>query len=98
MDKHTLIRLIQRLPDDATEIGIPQHNSTELTFSSDLITKDNAKEAKATVSQRGTYTGLKRRWRIKDEFQHSMVQPNSANVDPRYEGRPINLSEIPSAD
>lgn len=95
MDKNQLIRLLKRLPDDATEISIPQHNSNELIFNSDLITKKNADEAQVAPAQRGTYNGLKRRWRIKDEFQQSLVQP--PNVAPELTGSPINLSDIPEA-
>lgn len=99
MDKLQLLRLIERLPDDATEISIPQHNSSELLFNSDAITKDNADQVGASPAQRGTYHGLKKRWRIQDLFKKSMVQPSALNpIDSTFVGTTIDLEDIPSAD
>lgn len=96
MTKDQLVRLLQRLPEDASELSIPAHNSSELIFNSDLLTKENAPQINALPAQRGTYSGLKKRWRIKDDFQQSMIQPHKP--DDKYDGTPINLSDIPRAE
>lgn len=64
MDKQTLIQFLKILPDDATEISIPRHDSNEVIFNSDAITKETAPKIGAIPAQKGTYRGTKRRWRV----------------------------------
>lgn len=85
MDKATLEHFLRILPDDATEISIPRHDSNEVLFNSD-INKDNAAKLGATPSQKGTYRGPKKRWRI--------ALSGISGVD----ATPMDISKLPSAD
>lgn len=87
MDRETLLRLGQRLPNDATEIIVYGHDSVELSFNSSV----DCKAIGAILTQKGTYKGPKRRWRLTDDYiaativqnLNQQLQPGDTIIDPQ---------------
>jgi hypothetical protein len=93
MNREQFLRLSQRLPNDATEIIIYGHDTSELTFNSDA----NCTQIGASPAQKGTYKGPKRRWRLTDVLE--VVDPNYDRIaaTPELQGTKIDLDAIPVA-